>query len=177
MVLLMNDMQELSQALANGDSEAVQQIMARMNRHLALLMRQLSQSGEEGEPGEEEAPGTDRPVDSSTGGGQGNERDSFNPLNPGDLLGGLPLPPSPGDLLSGLPNPGDLLGRLPQPPSPGDLLSGLPNPRDILGRLPQPPNPQDLLSNLPKPPSPSDLLNPGNLLDKLPSPRDIFDLF
>jgi len=190
MVLLMNDMQELSQALANGDSEAVQQIMARMNRHLALLMRQLSQSGEEGEAGEEQAPGTDRPVDSSTGGGQGNERDSFNPLNPGDLLGSLPLPPSPGDLLNSLPNPGDLLGRLPQPPSPGDLLgrlpqppspgdllSGLPDPGDILGRLPQPPNPQDLLSSLPKPPSPSDLLNPGNLLDKLPSPGDIFDLF
>lgn len=162
MVLLMNDMQELSQALARGDSEAIQQIMARMNRHLSLLMRQLGQSGEE--EGEE-------------GGQQGGEHGSLNPLTPGDSQGRLPMPPNPGDLLSGLPNPGDLFGSLPQPPSPGDLLSGLPNPGDILGSLPQPPNPQDLLRDLPKPPSPSDLLNPGKLLDKLPTPADIFDLF
>lgn len=124
MVLLMNDMQELSQALANGDSEAVQKIMARMNRHLALLMRQLAQSGEEEGQGEEEAPGTNRPVESSTAGGQGNERDSFNPLNPGDLLGSLPQPP----------NPQDLLRDLPKPPSPSDLL----NPGNLLDKLPSP---------------------------------------
>ncbi len=195
MVLLQNDMQELTEALASGDTEAVQKIMARMNRHMALLMRQLNgQEGEEetGEPGG----GGQRPIEDWFGTGPNlpgipNPGDLFgNVPNPGDLIGRLP---NPGDLIGGLPNPGDLLGGL---PNPGDLLGGLPNPGDIFGSLPTPPNPQDiwrgvspipnpgdLLRGLPQPPNPGDLLrglpqppNPRDLLGSLPTPPNPGDL-
>ena len=175
MVLLMNDMQELAEALARGDTEAAQQILARMNRHLATLLRQLGQGGEEdqGQGEAQDPPGLGdwwrpRPIDSAEP--IPGDRATIGLPTPSDMLRNLPQPPNPGDILRMLPqppNPGDILRGLPQPPNPGDLLRG----------LPQPPNPQDVLRNIPKPPNPQDLLNPGNLLNNLPSPSDLFDIF
>lgn len=177
MVLLQNDLQELSQAIASGDEKNVQQILARMSRHMALLMRQLGQSDENVQEQDPENPADATP---RTPGLPGRDQEGINPLDPGRLLDGLP---NPGDLLPGLPglpglpNPGDMLDRL---PNPGELLQGmpaLPNPSQIFDGLPMPPSPGDLLNGLPKPPSPSDILNPGKLLTSLPKPSDIFDIF
>ncbi len=200
MVLLQDDMQDLTEALASGDPQAVQQVMARMNRHMALLMRQLNPRNEDGGSdgnGREPNPWEDwlgtSPIEGRPG--RGNRpgdmigiRDPLDSLpflpnpgrlpNPGDILNGLP---NPGDILNGLPNPGDLLNGL---QNPGDLLAGLPNPGDIFAGLPQPPNPGDILRGLPQPPNPGDLLrglpqppNPSDLLRNLPSPSDLFDIF
>lgn len=176
MVLLQNDMQELTEALASGDTEAVQKIMARMNRHMAMLMRQLNGQESEEETGTPGG-GGQYPIEDWFGTGPNlpgipNPGDLFgNVPNPGDLIGSLP---NPGDLLGGLPNPGDIFGSLPTPPNPQDIWRGvspIPNPGDILRGLPQPPNPRDLLGSLPIPP------NPGDLLRNLPSPGDLFDIF
>lgn len=186
MVLLQNDLQELSQAIASGDEKTVQQILARMSRHMALLMRQLGQGDENGQEQGPENPDDGSPRIPGLPGLPGiprlpgRDQEGINPLNPGRLLDGLP---NPGDMLPGLPglpglpNPGDILDRL---PNPGDLLTGLPelpNPGQIFDGLPKPPSPGDLLNGLPKPPGPSDILNPGRLLDSLPQPGDLFDLF
>lgn len=138
MVLLQNDLQELSQAIARGDEKTVQQILARMSRHMALLMRQLGQGNE-------------------------NEEEQY-PENPEDgtpRIPGLPgIPGFPGDIIDGLPNPGDLLPGLPALPNPGQIFDGLPmppSPGDLLNGLPKPPSPSDilnpgrLLDSLPKP--------------------------
>lgn len=154
MVLLQNDLEELSEALASGDTKAIQKILARMSRHMSLLMRQLGQ----GEGAGEQEPG--RPGDSI-----GADPGLPTPPRPGDILDGLP---NPGDVFPGfpaLPNPGDFFPNLPTPPDPGEILDGLPSPGDFFDALPTPPNPHDIFDNLPKPPNPSDLLN------------DIFDIF
>lgn len=183
MVLLQNDMKELTEALASGDTEAVQKIMARMNRHMALMMRGLN--GQEDEEGSGGQGGGQRPIEDwfGTGPMPGFPNPGGLP-NPGDLFGNLP---NPGDLIDGLPNPGDIFGNLPAPPNPQDIWRGvspLPNPGDLLSGLPQPPNPQDLLAGLPTPPNPADVLrglpqppNPGDLFRNLPSPSDLFDIF
>lgn len=193
MVLLQNDMQELTEALASGDKEKAQKVLARLNRHLIALMRQLNpqtpENNEEGgTDGGTEEPPRDNWWDRAGNPGRGDNPIGFNPPAPGDFFGQLPNPgdllgglPNPGDLLGGLPNPGDLLGGLPAPgdlpiglPNPRDLFDSLPTPGDIIGSLPglpQPPNPHDFVVNLPQPP------NPRNIFDSLPKPSDLFDIF
>ena len=190
MVLLANDMQQLSQALASGDSEKAQQIMAAMDRHMTNLMMQLNPDSASGATNGDSQSGTDvgtGTVDQTQP--ASGDQTNFNPLdpggflgrlngilNPGDLTSGL-TPPNPSDILGSLPQPGDILGSLPQPPNPADILGSLPQPGDILGSLPKPPNPQDLLNDLPQLPGLPKLPNPGNILGSLPSPGDLFNIF
>lgn len=165
MVLLQNDLEELSEALASGDTKAIQKILARMSRHMSLLMRQLGQNEEAENPG--------RPGDSI-----GGDTGLPTPPRPGDILNGIP---NPGDVFPGLPalpNPGDFFPNLPTPPNPGEILDGLPSPGDLFDALPKPPNPGDFFDALPTPPNPGDIFNN---LPKPPNPsdllNDIFDIF
>ncbi len=66
--------------------------MARMNRHMAMLMRQLN-----GQDGESDQPEGEQPPEEG-------------------WFGTHPQPgfPNPGDIIDGLPNPGDLLGGVAQ---------------------------------------------------------------
>jgi hypothetical protein len=205
MVLLSNDMQELTDALSSGDMKGAQRIMARMNRHMAMLMQHLNRQNGNNRDGQRDDDPLlsfnpddprntliSRPSDDFLRGLIPNDRRDMFP-NPGDLLNGLPTP---GDLvgirnplerLPQLPNPGDVIGGLPQLPNPGDVIGGLPqlpNPGDVIGGLPQLPNPSDVIGSLPQLPNPSDVIghlppvpNPGNIFDNIPSPRDLFDLF
>ena len=172
MVLLSNDMQQLSSALASGDMEAAQRIMSRMNRHMSLLMQHLNkQNGQDDlgmnfDPDDPRNIEVRRPSDDFLRGRRPN--DGPTPLpGPGPDLGiNLPFPNlgirNPIDALPHLPNPGDIIGSLPQLPNPGDIIGGLPqlpNPGDIIGGLPQPPNPGDIIGHLPQPPNPRDLLD------------------
>jgi hypothetical protein len=161
MVLLSNDMQQLSSALASGDMEAAQRIMSRMNRHMSLLMQHLNkQNGEDDlgmnfDPDDPRNIEMRRPSDDFLRGRRPNDGPVAR-TGPGLDLGiDLPFPDlgirNPIDSLPPLPNPGDIIGSLPQPPNPADIIGSLPqppNPADIIGHLPQPPNPRDLLDNL-----------------------------
>jgi hypothetical protein len=191
MVLLSNDMQELTDALSSGDMKGAQRIMARMNRHMAMLMQHLNRQNGNNRDGQRDDDPLlsfnpddprntliSRPSDDFLRGLIPNDRRDMFP-NPGDLLNGLPTP---GDLvgirnplerLPQLPNPGDVIGSLPQLPNPGDVIGGLPqlpNPGDVIGGLPQLPNPGDVIGGLPQLPNPGDVIGG---LPQLPNPGDV----